>query len=224
MHYFLYEIRNNLNGKIYVGVHKTEDMDDGYMGSGKVIRAAIEKYGIENFTKTILEEFSTSEEMFAREKEVVSEEFLLRENVYNLRRGGSGGFDYINNIGIPKFLGKTHSEETKNKQRESSSGKKHTEESKTKMRNNNWSKREPEAQRKHASEISRDRQKNGKPEKEKDKIRESVLLAHKNGKYSYNHIVGNTNNKGKRWIHKGDEQKMIPKDQVLPEGWFEKRK
>ena len=96
MHYYLYEIRNNLNGKIYVGVHKTESLDDGYMGSGKVIRSSIEKNGLHNFTKTVLEEFGTAEEMYAREAEIVNEEFLAREDVYNLRRGGNGGFDYIN--------------------------------------------------------------------------------------------------------------------------------
>jgi hypothetical protein len=103
MFYYLYEIRNNLNGKIYVGVHKTNDMNDGYMGSGKVIRRAIEKYGVENFTKTVLEEFGTAEEMFAREKEVVNDEFLLREDVYNLRRGGFGGFEFINKNGLNLF-------------------------------------------------------------------------------------------------------------------------
>lgn len=66
------------------------------MGSGKVIRSAITKYGVDNFTKEILETFDTQEEMFQREKEVVTEEFLAREDVYNLRRGGDGGFDYIN--------------------------------------------------------------------------------------------------------------------------------
>lgn len=96
MFYYLYEIRNNLNDKIYVGVHKTKKMDDGYMGSGKVIRSAIAKHGITNFTKVILETFETSEAMYVREKEVVTDEFLLREDTYNLRRGGSGGFDYIN--------------------------------------------------------------------------------------------------------------------------------
>jgi hypothetical protein len=100
MFYYLYEIRNNLNGKIYVGVHKTKNMNDGYMGSGKVIQSAIKKYGIENFTKTILEVFESSEEMFAREKEVVTEEYLARDDVYNLRRGGHGGWDYINREGL----------------------------------------------------------------------------------------------------------------------------
>lgn len=46
--------------------------------------------------KDILEFFDTSEAMYAREKEVVTAEFLLREDTYNLRRGGFGGFDYIN--------------------------------------------------------------------------------------------------------------------------------
>lgn len=96
MFYYLYQITNLVNNKIYVGVHKTMDMNDGYMGSGKVILRAIEKHGIDNFKKDILETFVDSESMYAREKEVVTDEFLLREDVYNLRRGGLGGFDYIN--------------------------------------------------------------------------------------------------------------------------------
>ena len=98
MFYYLYEIKNNLSGKIYVGVHKTKNMDDGYMGSGKVILRAIQKNGIKNFTKTILETFDNSDAMFTREKEVVTDEFLSRADTYNLRRGGTGGFDYINAV------------------------------------------------------------------------------------------------------------------------------
>jgi hypothetical protein len=71
-------------------------MNDGYMGSGKVILREIKKHGINNFKKDILETFTSAKEMYAWEKEVVTDDFLLREDVYNLRRGGHGGFDYIN--------------------------------------------------------------------------------------------------------------------------------
>lgn len=99
-HYYLYRVTNKVNGKIYVGVHKTQKLDDGYMGSGKVIRSAIEKHGLENFEKEILETFDNAADMFKREAEVVTEEFLARPDVYNLRRGGHGGFDYINSKGL----------------------------------------------------------------------------------------------------------------------------
>jgi hypothetical protein len=101
---YLYEIKNNVNGKIYVGVHSTTNLSDGYMGSGKVISSAIKKYGVENFTKTILKFFDTSEEMFSEEKKIVNEEFLKRSNVYNIKLGGEGGWDFVNknNLGFPK--------------------------------------------------------------------------------------------------------------------------
>lgn len=100
MYYYLYQIRNIINNKIYVGVHKTPNLQDGYMGSGKVIRRAIKKYGIENFEKTYLFFFDSYEDALEKEKEVVTEEFLARPDVYNLRRGGSGGFDFINKQGL----------------------------------------------------------------------------------------------------------------------------
>jgi len=96
----MYEIKNLINNKIYVGVHKTLNLNDGYMGSGKVILRAIKKHGIENFTKTILETFDNAETMFSKEREIVSDDFLVRPDVYNLRRGGSGGFDFINKVGL----------------------------------------------------------------------------------------------------------------------------
>jgi len=96
MHYTIYKITNKINGNFYIGKHKTKNLDDGYMGSGKLIKAAIKKYGKENFTKEILEFFDTEEEMNEAEKRYV----VLGEGSYNICPGGQGGWGYINNSGL----------------------------------------------------------------------------------------------------------------------------
>lgn len=89
----IYRVTNKVNGKIYIGKHQTKNLEDGYMGSGKNLKRAIKKYGIENFTKEILFIFDTEEEMNSKEKELVTEEFCLREDTYNICEGGKGGWD-----------------------------------------------------------------------------------------------------------------------------------
>lgn len=66
------------------------------MGSGKNLKAAQKKYGIENFNKEILFQFDNEFEMNVKEAELVTEEFCLAENTYNICPGGHGGFGYIN--------------------------------------------------------------------------------------------------------------------------------
>ena len=48
MFYTIYKVTNKLNSKYYIGKHQTLDLDDGYMGSGKLIRYAVKKYGKDN--------------------------------------------------------------------------------------------------------------------------------------------------------------------------------
>jgi len=92
MFYTIYKITNLINHKSYIGKHQTTDLNDGYMGSGKLIQRAINKYGIECFRKEILHIFDNEEEMNAAEKQLV----VLDESSYNLCLGGNGGFGYIN--------------------------------------------------------------------------------------------------------------------------------
>jgi len=90
MFYYMYKITNKVNGKMYIGVHKTKKLDDGYMGSGLLIQKAIKKYGKENFEKEILEFFDSQKEMYEREHEVVNEEIVKDLRFYNLCQGGTG--------------------------------------------------------------------------------------------------------------------------------------
>jgi hypothetical protein len=88
MFYIIYKVTNKVNGKIYIGSHKTNCLDDGYMGSGKYLTSAIKKYGLESFTKDLLFVFNNPIDMYNKEAEIVNEEFLAEENTYNLKVGG----------------------------------------------------------------------------------------------------------------------------------------
>lgn len=89
-YYTVYKITNNITKKYYIGAHETSDLDDGYMGSGVYIKRAQAKYGLENFSKEILHVFSTQEEMFLKEEELVE----VGAHTYNIMTGGNGGWSY----------------------------------------------------------------------------------------------------------------------------------
>lgn len=92
MHYLVYRIRNLLTNEQYVGVHKTSNKNDSYMGSGSEIKAAIKKYGVENFKKSIIKICESEDEMYLYEKTLVTKEFVSRKDVLNTNLGGRGSF------------------------------------------------------------------------------------------------------------------------------------
>ena len=97
-YHYLYKTTNLKNGKFYVGIHSTNDLNDGYLGSGKYLRNSIYKYGEENFKREILEFFESRIKLFEREKNLVNEDLIKDPMCMNLRIGGEGGLA-INNDG-----------------------------------------------------------------------------------------------------------------------------
>ena len=103
MKYIVYQTVNKVNNKIYVGIHGTETPNefDGYIGNGVSIyrpatylnpktpfQYAVKKYGIKNFIRTTLKIFDKEEDAYKMEEDIVNEDFLKREDVYNLALGG----------------------------------------------------------------------------------------------------------------------------------------
>ena len=75
----------------YTGKHSTNDLDDGYLGSGLLINRAIKKHGEENFIRRIIGHYETAAEALVAERNVVTDEYCARDDTYNIAIGGLGG-------------------------------------------------------------------------------------------------------------------------------------
>lgn len=118
MFYIIYKTTNIVNQKFYIGKHKCKKLSfDGYLGSGKLLKEAIKKYGKASFIREILFVFDTEAAASLKEAEIISKEFLFEhlETCYNLHVGGTGGRGYISqdDFGNYTFNENTTSEKQK---------------------------------------------------------------------------------------------------------------
>ena len=90
--HFTYKTTNLINNRYYLGMHSTNRVDDGYLGSGKRLYYELNKYGKNNFKFEILEQFDSREELVQAEISLITEHDLKNPNCLNLKQGGSGGF------------------------------------------------------------------------------------------------------------------------------------
>ena len=176
MIYYIYKITNLRNGKVYIGMHRTKSLDDGYMGSGKLLKVAIKKYGKENFQKEILEIFDNEEDMILKEKELVTDEFVLSEDNYNIMPGGKFGSLERNNL---TFKSRKHSKDTIEKIRSAAIGRRHSDDSRKKISENNFSKTDPVKQKEHAKKAGS----YARSEEHKRKISEAIKNKLQSGNY-----------------------------------------
>lgn len=157
--FYIYEVTNLVNGKTYIGQHITDNLEDGYLGSGKALKSAIKKYGKKNFKKEILLFACNQQALNILEMMAVTPEFCARKDNYNLKEGGNSGRpnpeirekmrkkklgSRNHNYGKPKTedwkakvraanTGKKRSQEAKLKISLACLGRKHTEETKRKI-------------------------------------------------------------------------------------------
>ena len=90
---YIYKITNLLNGKIYIGRHSSDKIDNGYYGSGILIKAAIKKYKKENFKKEVICICNSDKELNEKEVYYINKEKSMI-NGYNLTCGGVGMLGY----------------------------------------------------------------------------------------------------------------------------------
>lgn len=141
-------LKGSLKNHYYYGKHCTDDLNDGYHGSGKIIKSYYKKYGAiegETYTKSILQFFNNLDELNEAEIKLIGNNYIDDDNCLNLTPGGTGGFcimtdeirSKISNTLKSKdksfwekrpkpMLGRNHSKETKHKMRTSHLGKKGT--------------------------------------------------------------------------------------------------
>jgi len=93
--HFIYKTTNLLSGKYYIGMHSTDSLEDGYLGSGRRLRYSINKYGKENHIREILEFCKSRNELKSREAEIVNLNEIAKDECINLMIGGQGGFEHI---------------------------------------------------------------------------------------------------------------------------------
>ena len=106
----IYKTINLINGKFYIG--KDINNNPNYLGSGKILKIAIDKYGVENFRKEIIEICNSIEELNEREKFWIKELNAIGDG-YNISYGGDGG-NTIENHPNKKEISNRHSEWMKN--------------------------------------------------------------------------------------------------------------
>jgi group I intron endonuclease len=199
-YHYIYKTTNLLSGKYYLGMHSTNNLEDGYMGSGRRLRRSINKYGKDNHKVEILEFVDTRDKLKEREEEIVNLNEIAKEDCMNLVVGGGGGFT----VEIQSMGGKTTSEKYKDEQV-------------------NWGKKGGKNNiKKNGYQILLDNRKDWTGRKHSEETKKLMSEASK-GQGS-----GKANSQyGTCWITNGVEAKKIKKEELntyISQGWEKGRK
>ena len=210
-YHFIYKTTNKINGKYYYGMHSTDNLEDGYIGSGKRLWYSIRKYGKDNFIIERLEFFDDRERLCEAEKILINDVIIKDPLCMNLKLGGEGGgiFHGKNGFCNPEVARKGRLKVNKILHERYNTDEKY---------------RNMVNTRSHAGLV--EKYKTGwRPWKDKKHKQESK---DKIGKANAIHQIGEGNSQyGKCWITKDGTNKMIKKEELKTYtdiGWIKGRK
>lgn len=226
MYGYIYETTNLINGKKYIGQHKSNKFDTWYLGSGIVLKKAIKKYGRENFQTIIIEKIYTNKDDLNKREVYWIEYFnaVKSKEYYNNSCGGEEkgwkGFNGAVKLGLKKHPcnKRKMSEKTKQKISKANKGKKRTEE-----------------QRKQFSKSHKGQVAWNKGKKTSTKVKEKLSKSHM-GQKAWNKGKSFSNEsrqkmslskKGTKYINKNGVVKSVKKENLelyLKDGWSLGRK
>jgi hypothetical protein len=202
-YHFIYKTTDTRNGNFYIGMHSTENLKDGYVGSGTRLKHLIHKHGKEIFNMEILEFLPNRESLKQREIEIVNSDLLLEDKCMNLKPGGYGGFNNkehmmkVSKAGNKGFLEKMQDEDYRKE----------------------FSKKLSVANKKQYLDGKREKKRfydwNGKNHTDESKqkmsdIKKGTGVGEKNSVY------------GRKWMNKNLESKMVIPEEInlyLENGW-----
>jgi hypothetical protein len=176
-------------------MHSTNNLNDGYLGSGKKLRYSIRKYGKENFKIEILEFYDNRDELIKAEIDLITSNLINETLCMNLRVGGSGGFkDEEHQMKCSKA-----GNDRLNEKRKDIDFK------------DNWIKKISNKLKGNKNNLN-SKGFSGKKHSQESKIKISEKLSE---------IQKGENNSqfGTCWITNGYENKKIKKNEIIPEGW-----
>lgn len=201
-YHFTYKTTNLINGRYYLGMHSTNRLDDGYLGSGTRLYRELNKYGRDNFKLEILDYFNTRDELVEAEKTLITEEDLNSKNCLNLKPGGNGGLVSKEHLDKLKAgASKYQKERWKDKKYKEYISKLTSNYNRERSKNKEWVKR-----------ITKKLTFEGKTHSEESK--------HKIGIANSKHQKGSNNSQyGTCWITDGEHSKKIKKGDSIPNGW-----
>lgn len=198
-YHYIYKTTCTITNRFYIGMHSTDNLEDGYIGSGKRLWYSINKHGKDNHVCEILEFLPDRKALKAKEKQIVNVELINEELCMNLQLGGGGGFineEHASNFHkaggrkVYQILNKRHVDKLKNDSVYKKSYSK-------KLKEVNSGCKNPFFNKKHSEEAKR-------------KIGESNSIKQKGS---------NNSQYGKCWITNEYESMKINKGDMIPSGW-----